>query len=59
MNYHSKVTNGEISAPFMTFDVSNVITENDNKREYNTLSRSLIALNEVFDKQNWDENDRF
>ena len=49
---HRKTTNGKIQPPFMTFNVGNVIAENVDKSGISLLSRSLIPINEVFDKQN-------
>ena len=44
--------NDKIQLPFMTFNVSNGIAKNINKSGITLLSRSLITLNEVFDKRN-------
>ena len=49
---HRKTMNDKIQPPFMTFNVSNGIAKNINKSGITLLSRSLITLNEVFDKRN-------
>ena len=48
----SKITNGGIAPPFMTFNVSYVIAKNHNKSGATLLSRSLVPLNELFDMTN-------
>ena len=49
---HRKTTNDKIQSPFMMFNVDNVISENVDKSGITLLSRRLIPMNEVFDKQN-------
>ena len=41
--------NGEITSPFMTFNVSNVIGKNHYEIGKAILSHGLIPLNAVFD----------
>ena len=47
---NSKITNGELPPPFMTFNVCYDIANKYDKRGTIQLSRRLIPLNEVFDK---------
>ena len=47
-----KTVNGKIQPSFMTFNVSNGIAKSINKSGITLLCRSLITINEVFDKQN-------
>ena len=49
---HRKTMNNKIQPPLMTFNVSNSIAKNVNKSGITLLRRSLITINEIFDKQN-------
>ena len=49
MNYHGRQNS---APPLMKLNISNVTSENSHKSVKTLLSKSLIPLNEGFDKQN-------